>query len=273
MSGNNLNRPDAGALQPEVDLNTAHRQIVTGNPHVVTKTEVGLGNVDNTSDANKPVSTAQQTALDLKVDDTEKGAANGVATLDSGSLIPTAQLPANTLLWSKSTGIITTLTSTDIVRFVDNQSVTFGTGDDVTFTYTPTGDLFTINKTSGQLLIGDVSSSIGFALDFPNNRVVISNPPNAVYVDTDVTIFNVAPADVDFKIFGTGGSLPFVYDAGAKEIQIQEPMVMNDSVSIPYLRLVRVNTTRRNTLTPVTAMILYNTDTNTVQYWNGSSWV
>ena len=28
--------------------------------------EFGLGNVDNTSDANKPVSTAQQTALDLK---------------------------------------------------------------------------------------------------------------------------------------------------------------------------------------------------------------
>jgi hypothetical protein len=31
------------------------------------KSAVGLGNVDNTSDANKPVSTAQQTALDLKV--------------------------------------------------------------------------------------------------------------------------------------------------------------------------------------------------------------
>lgn len=30
------------------------------------KADVGLGNVDNTSDANKPVSTAQQTALDLK---------------------------------------------------------------------------------------------------------------------------------------------------------------------------------------------------------------
>jgi len=30
------------------------------------KGDVGLGNVDNTSDANKPVSTAQQTALDLK---------------------------------------------------------------------------------------------------------------------------------------------------------------------------------------------------------------
>ena len=31
-----------------------------------TKGDVGLGNVDNTSDANKPVSTAGQTALDLK---------------------------------------------------------------------------------------------------------------------------------------------------------------------------------------------------------------
>lgn len=38
----------------------------TSNPHSVTKTQVGLGNADNTSDANKPVSTAQQTALDLK---------------------------------------------------------------------------------------------------------------------------------------------------------------------------------------------------------------
>jgi len=28
--------------------------------------DVGLGNVDNTSDANKPVSTATQTALNLK---------------------------------------------------------------------------------------------------------------------------------------------------------------------------------------------------------------
>jgi hypothetical protein len=32
----------------------------------VTKSDVGLGNVDNTSDADKPVSTATQTALDLK---------------------------------------------------------------------------------------------------------------------------------------------------------------------------------------------------------------
>jgi len=41
----------------------------TGTVGGVTKSHVGLGNVDNTSDANKPVSTATQTALDLKVDE------------------------------------------------------------------------------------------------------------------------------------------------------------------------------------------------------------
>ena len=39
----------------------------TDNPHSVTKTQVGLGNADNTSDVNKPVSTAQQNALNLKL--------------------------------------------------------------------------------------------------------------------------------------------------------------------------------------------------------------
>lgn len=38
----------------------------TGTVTGVTKAHVGLGNADNTSDASKPVSTAQQTALNLK---------------------------------------------------------------------------------------------------------------------------------------------------------------------------------------------------------------
>jgi len=38
----------------------------TGTVGGITSTMVGLGNVDNTTDANKPVSTATQTALDLK---------------------------------------------------------------------------------------------------------------------------------------------------------------------------------------------------------------
>ena len=41
------------------------------NPHSVTKQQVGLGNVDNTSDVSKPLSTATQNSLNLKLDKQE----------------------------------------------------------------------------------------------------------------------------------------------------------------------------------------------------------
>ncbi len=44
------------------------------NPHEVTKDQVGLGNVDNTSDANKPISNATQTALNGKFSATDGNA-------------------------------------------------------------------------------------------------------------------------------------------------------------------------------------------------------
>ena len=50
---------DVTALETKVNNHIANKS----NPHVVTKTQVGLGNVNNTSDANKPVSTAQATAI------------------------------------------------------------------------------------------------------------------------------------------------------------------------------------------------------------------
>lgn len=43
---------------------------------VLAKADVGLNNVDNTSDANKPVSTAQQTALNAKVNTADVAALN-----------------------------------------------------------------------------------------------------------------------------------------------------------------------------------------------------
>jgi len=54
----------------------------TDNPHSVTATQVGLGNVDNTSDTNKPVSTAQQTALDAKLNINDDGVISGSSQVD-----------------------------------------------------------------------------------------------------------------------------------------------------------------------------------------------
>lgn len=50
---------DVTALETKVNNHIANKS----NPHTVTRAQVGLGNVNNTSDADKPVSTAQATAI------------------------------------------------------------------------------------------------------------------------------------------------------------------------------------------------------------------
>ncbi len=57
---------DATYTAVEVDERILAHANNTSNPHAVTKAQVGLSNVDNTSDLNKPVSTAMQNALNLK---------------------------------------------------------------------------------------------------------------------------------------------------------------------------------------------------------------
>lgn len=64
---------------------------------VLDKNDVGLSNVDNTADAAKPVSSATQTAINnglaTKINTSQIGAANGVASLDGNTRVPDAQLP------------------------------------------------------------------------------------------------------------------------------------------------------------------------------------
>jgi lysophospholipase L1-like esterase len=62
MIARRLAQTGGGASSEALDAHIAN----TANPHGVTKTQVGLDQVDNTSDANKPISTATQTALNAK---------------------------------------------------------------------------------------------------------------------------------------------------------------------------------------------------------------
>jgi hypothetical protein len=88
-----------GKLQAQITANlstlTSHTSD-TSNPHATTKAQVGLGNADNTSDANKPVSTATQTALNAKQDTLVSGTniktINGTSVLGSGDIVTSVQL-------------------------------------------------------------------------------------------------------------------------------------------------------------------------------------
>jgi hypothetical protein len=61
---------DAG-IWGDILNNFLRQQHNRDGTHSLTKTDIGLGNVDNTSDAAKPVSVPQQAALDAKVTATD----------------------------------------------------------------------------------------------------------------------------------------------------------------------------------------------------------
>lgn len=63
-------KPANGIPATDLDADPAGRTLLTATSAAERKQALGLGNVDNTSDANKPVSTAQATALAAKIDAT-----------------------------------------------------------------------------------------------------------------------------------------------------------------------------------------------------------
>lgn len=75
------NHTHSGTYEPSNPNIQTHIATVTGNPHAVTKDEVGLGNVDNTADLDKPISTDTQDALDNKID-------HGPDTIDFTPIAP-----------------------------------------------------------------------------------------------------------------------------------------------------------------------------------------
>ena len=96
---------DAAAARSAIGAGTSNLAIGTtpttakAGDYAPTKTDVGLGNVDNTSDANKPISTATQTALNAKADSTAVGAK--LLLIDSAAALP-AGTPAGVVVVVKA---------------------------------------------------------------------------------------------------------------------------------------------------------------------------
>lgn len=184
------------------------------NPHEVTKAQVGLGNVDNTSDLNKPISTATQTALNAKQDTLTAGTNISI----SGSTIS-----ATDTTYTGSDGI--TLTGTNFtnsgVRAIASGTAngtinvnTNGTSADVSVTglgsaaYTSSGDYATsaqgekadtalqpndniseLNNDAGYTTNVGTVTSVNNVQPDANGNVTISIPSSDV---TDVQIYGVS---------------------------------------------------------------------------------
>ena len=166
-----------------------HSQLVSGNPHGVTKSDVGLGNVDNTSDTDKPVSSAQQAALDA-LTKSDVGLGNVDNTSDTDKPVSTAQATAI----SAATGA---LTKSDVgLGNVDNTSDVdkpVSTAQAAAFAPISGGDYITAGKTlalADAFLFIRCDASSGITITIPTNASV------AFALNTDITIFKEGAGDI-----------------------------------------------------------------------------
>ena len=128
----------SSTLQTSIDTKApSANPTFTGTVSGVTATHVGLGNVDNTSDADKPVSTAQQTEIDTKADlasPTFTGTVSGISSTMVGL--------GNVDNTSDADKPISTATQTEIDTKADIASPTFtGTVSGITSTMVGLGNV------------------------------------------------------------------------------------------------------------------------------------
>ncbi len=192
-----LGRTSAGTGSVEEINTTGSGNVVRSNsPTLVTpvgilKSDVGLGNVDNTSDMSKPISTLTQSALDLKINLSDKGVNNGLATLDAGGKVLASQLPVGSQVykgtWNATTNTPTLINGTGTAGWTYRVTVggtinlgagaiTFSVGDDAIYN----GTVWQRNPSSSA--VTSVNSQIGTIVLTSDN--INEGTVNKYYTDT-----------------------------------------------------------------------------------------
>ena len=170
------------------NIKTIEGQSILGGGNInITNTDVGLGNVDNTSDLNKPISTATQTALNAKQ--------NTITNSDS-----ITEGVTNLFL---TTGERTKLTNTSGVNTGDQTNIT-GTAANVT------GIVAVANGGTGTATPSLVAgTNITITGSFPNQTIAASGAAGAVTQIVAGTNVTVSPAGgtgvVTINASGGGG--------------------------------------------------------------------
>ena len=113
------------ALKEPANANIQAHISRTDNPHGVTKTQVGLSKVDNTSDLEKELSTAAKAALGLKQDVLKSG--TNIKTVGGVSVLGSGDLPLSGLVKTSTANNVTTNEYGDrfeyLTKIIINQTV------------------------------------------------------------------------------------------------------------------------------------------------------
>lgn len=198
-------------------------------PTGIVKGDVGLGNVDNTSDANKPISTATQTALDNKVTGPASSVNGRVVTFNgtTGKLVQDGgkTLPSGDVVGTTDTQTLTNKTISGIdntITNIPNASVT-GLGSlalksavavpgDLSTTGTPDGTKFLRDDGSWQTMSagGSLSMEFNTISDLENDTDLDYTTGTVVSVGDTVRAAGlryvvVGSSDPDYTLATSGG--------------------------------------------------------------------
>jgi hypothetical protein len=153
----------------------------TGTVSGITKSMVGLGNVDNTADVNKPVSTATQTALDLKVN---------TATVTSALALKedVANKSTDSSLGSTNPSDVLYPSQKAIKTYVDLQSANAGVADgSITSAKILDGTLVTADLADGSVTPAKLSGIVPIAKGGTNASTVVGAKTNLGLENVDNT--------------------------------------------------------------------------------------
>jgi len=145
----------------------------------LTKSDVGLGNVDNTADTAKPVSTAQQTALDGKQDlDSDLTAIAGLSPTNDDVIQRKAGAWTNRTPAQLKTDLSLTKSDVGLGNVTNNAQVTGVTAGDATITIggTSTAPTVAVTGSTFQPLDSDLTAVAGLS---PTNDDVIQRKAGA----------------------------------------------------------------------------------------------
>lgn len=193
---------EQNAVVPVANAAATETRKVTllGIASLATKQTVGLGNVDNTSDANKPVSIATQTALD------SKQASGSYATLVDGK-VPSTQLPSHVESVAGKTGVVT-LTHTDVSNVLASPDTL--TTDVNNYALSGAG-VARLATSSGTVAITGIESSspgdVRLLINVGTNNLTLK------HASTSSSAANrfLAPNNIDY-IVAPGDSVAILYD-------------------------------------------------------------
>jgi len=188
-------------ISPSATANQTDATLLSRSNHTGTQTAATISNFTSSVNSNTLVSGAIQTS--------QKGVANGVATLDSNSLIPTSQLPAiaisnTTVVASQVAMLAVTAQVGDIVVRTDlNKSYILSATPSSTLSnwqelISPTSAVTSVNSQTGVIILASTDIAEGSNLYYTEARVsantTVSANTSARHTHSNSAVLNATTA-------------------------------------------------------------------------------